>query len=130
MKDEDERWQLLVAVDSIPNAGLGFAYRRGGATEAGILVRTASGVLAFRNVCRHLHVRLDRTDPGRFLTADGRWLVCGEHGARYRPEDGLCVAGPCLGAALRQLPVRVSGGNVFLDSEALEDPFSTSQVPS
>jgi nitrite reductase/ring-hydroxylating ferredoxin subunit len=126
---EDARWQLLAAVDSIPDGGLGFAYPHGGSTEHGILIRTAAGVAAFRNVCRHLQVRLDRTDPGRFLTSDRRWLVCGEHGAQYRPDDGVCVAGPCVGSALHSLPLRVCDGRVFLDIGALPDPFSNSPVP-
>ena len=129
MMGKDERWQLLAAVDSIPEDGLGFAYACGGSTEGGVLVRTSSGVRAFRNVCRHLHVRLDRTDPGRFLTSDGRLLVCGEHGARYRLDDGVCVAGPCVGSVLRPLPVRICDGSVFLDTGALPDPFSTPRVP-
>jgi len=54
-----------------------------------------------------LAVPLDGTDLGRFATPDGRHRVCGEHGALYRPDDGLCVAGPCLGARLRALPVVV-----------------------
>ena len=68
MTPEDTRWQFLATEESIPSSGLEFAYTRGDSTESGILIRTASGPHAFRNVCRHLQVRLDRTDPGRFAT--------------------------------------------------------------
>ena len=32
-------------------------------------------------------------------------LVCGIHGATFRPTDGHCTAGPCAGAALEPLIV-------------------------
>ncbi len=124
MTEEPEGRQFLALVAEIPGAGLRFTYHDGPFAESGILFRTDCGVRAWRNLCRHLAVPLDRTDPGCLTTPDGRHLVCGEHGALYRPDDGLCVAGPCLGARLRALPVVVCGGKAYLDTAALPDSLA------
>jgi nitrite reductase/ring-hydroxylating ferredoxin subunit len=121
---EEPRWRPLIAEDEIPEDGFTFTYQAGPFTETGILVRTARGVRAWRNLCRHLSVPLDHADPGRVITGDRRHLVCSQHGALYRPEDGLCIAGPCRGAALRPLQIAVTQGMVCLDISSLPDPLN------
>lgn len=61
------------------------------------------GLRAYWNVCQHLPVPLD---SGIGALPPERDLVCLTHGARYRPEDGRCTAGPCKGRAL--VAVRLS----------------------
>lgn len=124
MNATPEGLRFLAIVAEIPDGGFVFSYQCGPFAEGGILVRTDSGVRGWRNRCRHLAVPLDRTDPGRVATSDGRRLVCGEHGALYRPDDGLCIAGPCIGAGLRALPVVVRGGKAYLDTAALADTLA------
>jgi len=124
MTDPAARLRLIAAVADIPDGGLAFTYPSGPFPAGGILVRTAAGVRGWRNQCRHLAVPLDHDDPGRFTTGDRRHLVCGTHGALYRPDDGVCVAGPCRGAQLRGLPIVVAGGNVYLDLDALPEPLA------
>jgi len=126
---KDPRWRPLIPEDEIPDAGFTFSYRAGPTTETGILLRTPAGVRAWRNVCRHLSVPLDHGDPGRFLTADRTHLVCAQHGALYRPEDGLCVAGPCRGASLRPLLIEMRRGVVFLDTASLPNPLAALGPP-
>lgn len=62
---------------------------------------------AYANVCRHEAIPLDaRADAGDgVMTDDGRNLFCHAHGAVYRPADGLCTSGPCLGASLATVDV-------------------------
>jgi nitrite reductase/ring-hydroxylating ferredoxin subunit len=81
-----------------------------GEHESIILNCTETGLLAWLNVCPHQGRRLDYA-PGKFLIDKGR-LVCSAHGAIFRLEDGHCVAGPCRGSALREIPVRVSQDGV------------------
>ncbi len=119
-----DRWERLAAVSDIPPEGLVVRFMDGPFREEGILLRTAGGVRAWRNVCRHLAVPLDRHEPGALVDESGD-LVCQEHGARYRVGDGVCVAGPCAGSRLRELPVRVAGGDVLLDRSRLGAFFST-----
>jgi nitrite reductase/ring-hydroxylating ferredoxin subunit len=112
--------ERIVALDEIPDEGLVFGYKEGPFDEQGILLRTADGeVRAYKNQCRHLAVPLDSEDPGELWDERRRHLTCSAHGARYRPEDGRCVAGPCEGSHLKTLPVVVRDGAVFLDTGRL-----------
>jgi hypothetical protein len=52
--------------------------------------------------------------PDRFISADGGFIQCATHGARFRFEDGYCVGGPCAGQSLRALAVSVHNGAVWL----------------
>jgi len=80
----------------------------------GLLVATPDGARAFRNLCPHVPIPLDR-DGEPLLSADGLFLVCRNHGAVFRPEDGRCVAGPCEGESLMALCVARSGAGWALD---------------
>jgi nitrite reductase/ring-hydroxylating ferredoxin subunit len=59
-------------------------------------------------------IPLDR-DGEPLLTPDGLFLVCRNHGAVFKPEDGRCVAGPCEGESLTPLDVARSGAGWALD---------------
>jgi nitrite reductase/ring-hydroxylating ferredoxin subunit len=66
---------------------------------------------AWLNVCPHAGRALNWA-PDRFLTDDRGRLVCAAHGAVFEPAGGTCVAGPCLGAALTEVPVTDDGESV------------------
>jgi nitrite reductase/ring-hydroxylating ferredoxin subunit len=120
MERYDPAMQRLAAVDDIPRKGLRFTFKDGPFEDEGILLRVADDeVRAYRNECRHLPMPLDDRDPKEIWDPSGRYLVCSSHGARYRPEDGLCVAGPCEGSHLKPLPIQVVDGEVFLDIDKL-----------
>ena len=117
--------QLLTTVDQVPAEGLRFSYFDGPFEEQGLLFRLADGtVRAFKNECRHLPMRLDDRQGEGLWSADRSELVCAAHGARYRPSDGLCTAGPCRGSHLRKLPLVVHHGEVFLDTTKLGGFFA------
>ena len=62
----------------------------------------------WRNACPHTGGPL--AQPGTLpLSRDGRHLVCQTHGALFRIEDGLCIAGPCAGTRLSPVPPRPDG---------------------
>lgn len=82
-------------------------------------LRHRGAVRLYRNRCPHLGVPLEyRKD--RFLSADGQWVICYAHGARFRPDDGLCTHGPCRGEWLQALPHREVDGWLLL-AEPLDD---------
>ena len=81
--------------------------------QAMVLRNEAGSLVAYRNLCRHLPVPLDG-GTGDLLTEDREHLVCGTHGATYRVGDGVCVEGPCEGAALEPLHIRVDSGDVYV----------------
>ncbi|MFY2763587.1 Rieske (2Fe-2S) protein [Arenimonas sp. MALMAid1274] len=78
-----------------------------GETQSLVLLRRGERLQAWLNVCPHAGRRLDWA-PGKFLVDQGR-LVCAAHGASFELEQGLCVAGPCRGASLVPVAVRVAG---------------------
>ena len=62
-------------------------------------------VVAYLNRCANVPTEMD-WQPGQFLDADKRYIVCSIHGATYEPANGLCVGGPCQRGRL--MPVEVS----------------------
>ncbi|MFQ5467731.1 MAG: Rieske (2Fe-2S) protein [Kiloniellaceae bacterium] len=70
------------------------------------VVREGAAVYGYLNVCPHQCMPLDWT-PDRFISDDTGLVLCATHGAMFEIADGLCVSGPCTGAYLRAVPVRV-----------------------
>jgi nitrite reductase/ring-hydroxylating ferredoxin subunit len=67
---------------------------------------------AWFNLCPHQGRPLNFA-PDRFLTDDDNRLVCAHHGAVFEPDGGVCVAGPCQNAALREIALEESDGRVL-----------------
>lgn len=85
-----------------------------GAVRRDIVVVRRAGVLhAYLNACPHQGTPLE-TFEDRFLNGDATLLVCSTHGARFRVEDGFCVAGPCAGKSLAAIAYRIEDGNVIV----------------
>lgn len=120
----DHHVRAIARLDDIPAEGLRFSYREGPFETEGILVRLADGqVRAYKNECRHLPMPLDDREPRKLWDASGTHLECSAHGARYRPQDGLCVSGPCAGSHLRELKLSVDGDQVLLDESSTSSFF-------
>jgi nitrite reductase/ring-hydroxylating ferredoxin subunit len=75
-------------------------------------LRLDGRVRAYLNRCAHVPTEMD-WQPGEFLDADRRWIVCSIHGATYDPADGRCVGGPCGRGALRAIRVHERQGQVY-----------------
>jgi nitrite reductase/ring-hydroxylating ferredoxin subunit len=96
--------------------------QQNGLPQEAIVLLDAAGMLrAYVNRCQHLPIPLDG-GSGRFLTADGKFLQCGTHGAIYRLEDGVCVEGPCDGRALEALELELAGDAIVLLFDPLPVP--------
>ncbi len=104
----------LLSLESIPDGALAEVQAvLDGEPESLIVHRSGDVVRAWLNVCPHAGRRLDWS-PGQFLKSREGQLVCAAHGASFELENGLCVAGPCRGDALRAVPVEVRDGQVWL----------------
>ncbi len=79
----------------------------------GFVVNLGGDHYAYENRCPHAGRPLD-LGLGRFFTDDGRYLVCGAHGAVFAPATGVCVEGPCPGARLRPCSVARDGGDLVI----------------
>lgn len=87
-----------------------------------LVVRWNGGLSAWLNRCPHLDVAMHyRKD--RFMSGDSLHIVCFAHGARFRPDTGLCVLGPCLGQSLQPQALSVDEhGGVWLLNTAVQGP--------
>jgi len=104
----------LCTVSDIPDGGAkGIDAAEGGVAEDLILLRRGSEVFAFVNRCPHQGTPLE-TFPDKFLDQTGEILICSTHGARFRVRDGFCVDGPCEGASLEAIAIRIENGTVFV----------------
>lgn len=113
--------QRLCRVAEVPEgAGRGFRFGAGAALEAVFVIKRAGALYAYRNACPHIGSPLDWV-PDRFFDVTGRYLLCGTHGALFRPEDGYCVSGPCAGKRLAAVAITIEGGDVLL-AEPLTSP--------
>lgn len=79
----------------------------------GFLINDGGSFHAYVNRCRHMPTPLDFVRD-EFLSEDGRFLRCYTHGALYEFASGVCIEGPCKGAALYRLPVRVDKDEVLV----------------
>lgn len=75
-------------------------------------LRFEGRVRAYLNRCAHVPAEMD-WQPGEFLDADRRWIVCSIHGATYEPVDGRCVGGACGRGRLTALVVDELDGWVY-----------------
>ncbi|MGJ8669800.1 MAG: Rieske (2Fe-2S) protein [Oceanococcus sp.] len=82
------------------------------------LLRHNGQVHAYLNRCPHQDMAMDWL-PGRFLDPEGEHIVCAMHGAQFQADDGLCVAGPCLGLRLTAVPVTIRHGDIMVHRQHL-----------
>lgn len=104
----------LCRLDDIADGGaLGIETPLDGGDGSLVVVRKGQQAWAYRNSCPHFSVRLDY-HPGQFCTYRGNLLMCAHHSAMFRFEDGQCIDGPCRGAALQPIAVRILGEDVMV----------------
>jgi nitrite reductase/ring-hydroxylating ferredoxin subunit len=107
---EQERGSLCRLDELPPGVARGFDPDSQGDDRL-IAVRYGDELRVYRNDCPHQHRPMGwRKD--RFLSADGRFLVCFAHGARFDIGSGLCVDGPCLGEFLERVPHRMNARGI------------------
>jgi nitrite reductase/ring-hydroxylating ferredoxin subunit len=104
-----------------PGATKKFIIKPGGHDVEAFLVNFDGALYAYVNRCRHISLTLDWVD-NRFLTEDGRHIICANHGATYEPKTGECIWGPCLGASLQPVALEIAQEKIYaLCPDALED---------
>ena len=106
MSDRASNSVPLCILDDVPD---------GGGLEAAaevVVVRRGDNAWAYRNVCPHFSIPLNY-EPNTFCAYGGELLMCAHHSAMFRFDDGVCVDGPCLGARLTSVPIRIEGRKIF-----------------
>jgi nitrite reductase/ring-hydroxylating ferredoxin subunit len=108
---------VLGPADAIPD-GEGREYRFGAGPSAFsmIVVRRGERAWGYLNLCPHFSLPLNG-GGGRFTAPERGLVMCFNHFALFRFEDGLCVEGACEGEALDPVPVEIVGGLVRIAPE-------------
>jgi nitrite reductase/ring-hydroxylating ferredoxin subunit len=103
---------VLCDLAALPDPGArGFMFREGEALFLGFVTRVGGAVAGWVDSCPHAGMPL-AVVPHRYLTRQGDLILCASHGALFRPEDGVCIGGPCGGKALTPWPVKVEEMNI------------------
>lgn len=105
---------FLAVINDLPDGGAaGFDAEVGGEASPLLVLRRGGEVRVFHNLCPHAGRRLE-VAPGRFIV-DAQTVVCAAHGACFTIPAGDCIAGPCRGQSLREVPSEVRDGAVWID---------------
>ena len=78
-----------------------------------LLLRRGADLWAYHNSCPHFSLPLN-FEPQHFIVMDSELVMCAHHTAFFKFEDGLCVDGPCAGAHLQPVPIRLAHGHVYI----------------
>ena len=106
--------QRLCRLTDIPDGeAKGFTVETSAGRRDILVHRDGTVVRGYVNSCPHVGSPLDWA-PDRFISLDGFHLLCGTHGALFRPQDGYCVAGPCAGDSLTRVAVQLVDDDVVL----------------
>lgn len=101
-------------LEDLPDPGCReFSIGEGDWPFRGFIVRQGDSLFAYRNYCKHAGHRLN-WKPDQFLTKDNNHIICASHGALYDIQTGECIAGPCPGALLTRVEVRIEDGDVIV----------------
>ena len=104
--------RLCADVDIREGEGRGFVFGDGIEREAVFVIRWQGQIHGYRNSCPHVGIPLDWPE-NRFFDIDGQFLMCGGHGAVFRPEDGYCFEGPCSGRSLERIEITTENGEIY-----------------
>lgn len=105
---------VLCRLAEVPDGGSnGFAVHWRGELRRFMILRRSDDVFVYVNRCPHAGLPLDFR-PGQFLDLAKTQILCTNHGAVFRIEDGFCVAGPCAGESLQRPATEVRNGTVYL----------------
>lgn len=105
---------VKIPVKKIPNNETrSFEVRVRGKIVQGLVYRKESVFYVYQNFCMHLPITLDIGDSN-FLNHDKTHLQCHMHGALYEPDTGLCTAGPCEGARLKEIPYKMNEDTLII----------------
>ncbi len=99
--------------DLVPGQSKKFTLQRNGRDCEALLINCQGNHFAYLNRCPHLGLTLDWVD-NQFFSVDKRYLMCANHGAVFEPATGECVWGPCAGASLEPLTLKIQGEKIFV----------------
>lgn len=113
-----EKLSLICELTRLADPGsYGFSVECAGERIDGFVVQRDGECFAYRNSCPHTGAPLDWVDH-QFLDIEGALIQCAVHDARFLIDTGECVFGPCPGASLESLAIRIQDDSIYLVSAA------------
>lgn len=79
------------------------------------VVRRGESFFGYVNNCPHMALTLNLMSDC-FVGVDEEHIVCSNHGASFRFEDGFCVYGPCVGQSLTPVPLELRDDSIVIAS--------------
>ncbi len=79
-----------------------------------IVARQGMAVYGYMNKCPHLGIGIN-FQANVFMDFTQRYLLCANHGALFRVEDGYCFRGPCSGQSLKKVSLIIENGIIWLN---------------
>lgn len=122
MVTEKQHSIVIAEFNAIPESGLEWQYPEDPQISL-LLFRRQGRLYVYRDVCPHQGRQFGFGRPGesrRFLFDKQNRLMCPHHGAVFQVSDGVCVSGPCRGAGLTEVPVKIEDGVVTVRRQDLE----------
>ena len=109
--------RALCRVEEIDDgAARGFPPAPGGFSGL-VAWRKGADVRVYVNSCPHIGTPLDWL-PDKFMSRDGKYLICATHGAAFAPLDGKCLLGPCEGDFLDKVAFEIEDGVIYVPANA------------
>lgn len=112
-----ETERIICRIDQLVDGGRAIRFEAALAEPARVFpcfaIAYDGQVYAYVNSCPHRGTELD-WQAGEVFDESGLYLVCATHGALFEPDSGLCIGGPCFGAHLRPMAIKVVGGDIVL----------------
>lgn len=89
-----------------------------GQIQSYMVIRKEGQVFVYLNACPHVAMNLDFR-PGQLLTKDGAHIICSNHAALFRIEDGFCLSGPCAEKKLTAVSFTIENDAIFIEQPQL-----------
>ena len=111
-----EKKLLVCHVNDLKKNGMSYKYEflDNDKNKISIFLINFNGkIYGYKNICAHLPVSLD-WDNNLFFDNDKKKLICSTHGAKFNPESGLCIYGPCFGKKLTKIKFEKCNDKIYL----------------
>jgi nitrite reductase/ring-hydroxylating ferredoxin subunit len=109
--------RALCRVEEIDDGGTkGFPAAPGGFNGL-VAYRKGDAIHVYVNSCPHIGTPLDWM-PDRFMSRDGKYIICATHGAAFAPNTGECLLGPCKGDYLVAVKTEIRDGVIYVPNDA------------
>jgi len=109
----------LCRISDIGEHGREVILHRDSDTRYIMLFRHDGTVHAWLNICPHKGLPLNPA-PNHFLLGPGPRLTCAQHGATFDLRTGQCLEGPCPGATLHPITIKLEEDSVWLEDQAID----------